>query len=37
MRANLGFLVLRYDVAWPTDFRIFARHASQYVSMGADF
>jgi dipeptidyl aminopeptidase/acylaminoacyl peptidase len=37
MRANLGFLVFRYDVAWPTDFRIFARRASQYVSLGADF
>jgi Tol biopolymer transport system component len=37
VRANLGFLVFRYDVAWPTDFRIFARRAAQYVSLGADF
>lgn len=36
-RANLGFLVLRYDVAWPTDLRIFSRRAVQYVSLGADF
>jgi len=37
VRANLGFLVLRYDVSWPTDLRIFARHSVQYVSLGADF
>jgi hypothetical protein len=36
-RANLGFLVLRYDVAWRTDFRTVAPHTKHYFSLGADF
>lgn len=36
-RANLGFLVLRYDVAWRTDYRTVAPHTKHYFSLGADF
>jgi len=36
-RANLGFLVLRYDLAWRTDFRTVAPHTKHYFSLGADF
>jgi outer membrane translocation and assembly module TamA len=36
-RANLGFLVLRYDLAWKTDFRTVAPHTRHYFSLGADF
>lgn len=35
-RANLGFLVLRYDVAWQTDFDTVAPHTKHYFSLGAD-
>jgi hypothetical protein len=37
MRANLGFLVLRYDLAWSTDFEHVSDHPSHYFSFGADF
>ncbi len=37
MRANLGFILLRYDVAWSTDFYNVSDKASHYFSMGADF
>ncbi len=37
MRANLGFVVLRYDLAWSTDFRTVADHPRHYFSFGADF
>jgi len=37
IRANLGFLVFRWDVAWPTDFHAYAWRARHYVSLGADF
>jgi hypothetical protein len=36
-RANLGFLVLRYDMAWRTDFRSVEPHTKHYFSLGADF
>jgi len=36
-RANLGFLVLRYDLAWKTDFQTVAPHTVHYFSLGADF
>ncbi len=37
IRANLGFLVLRYDLAWSTDFASVAHHPKYYFSLGADF
>ncbi len=37
VRANLGFLVLRYDLAWRTDFNSVAPHPKYYFSLGADF
>ncbi|MDH4155822.1 MAG: hypothetical protein OEW00_00910, partial [candidate division Zixibacteria bacterium] len=37
MRANLGFLVLRYDLAWSTDFDQISDKPSYYFSFGADF
>ncbi|MEZ5360303.1 MAG: BamA/TamA family outer membrane protein [Candidatus Zixiibacteriota bacterium] len=36
-RANLGFLVLRYDMAWRTDFKTVEAHTKHYFSLGADF
>ncbi|MCK5125808.1 MAG: PD40 domain-containing protein [candidate division Zixibacteria bacterium] len=36
-RANLGFLVLRYDMAWRTDFKSVEPHTKHYFSLGADF
>ncbi len=37
MRANLGFIVLRFDQAWGTDFRKVSEKPSYYLSIGADF
>lgn len=37
MRANLGFVVLRYDLAWSTDFYRVSDKPSYYFSLGADF
>ena len=37
MRANLGFIVLRYDAAWGTDFYTVSEKSSHYFSLGADF
>jgi hypothetical protein len=37
IRANLGFLVFRWDIAWPTDLNVYSRRARHYVSLGADF
>lgn len=37
MRANLGFLLLRYDLAWSTDFDYVSDKPSYYFSLGADF
>jgi Tol biopolymer transport system component len=37
IRANLGIFVLRYDLAWRTDFRTVADHPRYYFSLGADF
>jgi outer membrane protein assembly factor BamA len=37
MRANLGFIVLRYDLAWATDFYTVSDKPSYYFSFGADF
>lgn len=37
MRANLGFMVLRYDIAWATDYLHVAEKPQYYFSIGADF
>ncbi len=37
MRANLGFLLLRYDLAWATDFAQISAKPTYYFSLGADF
>ncbi|MEK7775615.1 MAG: BamA/TamA family outer membrane protein, partial [Candidatus Zixiibacteriota bacterium] len=37
MRANLGFLLLRYDLAWATDFNEVSAKPRAYFSFGADF
>ncbi|MFH2035338.1 MAG: BamA/TamA family outer membrane protein [Candidatus Zixiibacteriota bacterium] len=37
IRANLGIFVLRYDLAWKTDFNDVAAHPKNYFSIGADF
>jgi len=37
IRANLGIFVLRYDLAWTTDFAYVADHPKYYFSIGADF
>ncbi len=37
MRANLGFILLRYDLAWGTDFYHVSDKPNYYFSMGADF
>jgi len=37
MRANLGFFLLRYDLAWATDFNKVAAHPTAYFSFGAEF
>lgn len=36
-RANLGFILLRYDLAWRTDFDTVEPHTKHYFSLGADF
>jgi Tol biopolymer transport system component len=37
IRANLGIFVLRYDLAWATNFAYVADHPKHYFSIGADF
>ncbi len=37
MRANLGFILLRYDLAWTTDFYNVSDKPTYYFSFGADF
>lgn len=37
LRANLGFLLLRYDMAWATDFDTVSPKPKSYFSFGADF
>lgn len=37
MRANLGFILIRYDLAWSTDFRHVSDKPYYYFSLGADF
>ncbi|MGH8014617.1 MAG: hypothetical protein ACREBV_00305, partial [Candidatus Zixiibacteriota bacterium] len=37
MRANLGIFVLRYDLAWRTDFNTIGDKSRSYFSFGADF
>lgn len=37
LRANLGFLVLRFDQAWRTDLREVAARPKFYFSLGADY
>ena len=37
MRMNLGFFLLRYDLAWATDFNTVSDKPSYYFSFGADF
>lgn len=36
-QANLGIFVLRYDVAWRTDFNSIAGHPEYYFSFGANY
>ena len=36
-RVNLGFFVLRYDVAWSTDFDSVSPKPKHYLSLGAEF
>lgn len=36
-QANLGFLILRYDLAWRTDYHSVAPHTKSYFSLGATF
>lgn len=37
VRVNLGFLLLRYDLAWSTDMNSIAPRTTSYFSAGADF
>ena len=37
MRANLGFILIRYDLAWSTDFSSVSDKPFYYFSLGADF
>jgi len=37
MRANLGFILIRYDLAWSTDYRNVSDKPFYYFSLGADF
>ncbi len=37
LRANLGFVLLRFDQAWRTDLDVVAAHPKYYFSLGADF
>ena len=37
LRANMGFLLFRWDVAWPTDLYNNGRRVHHYISLGADF
>jgi len=37
MRANLGFILIRYDLAWSTDYRNVSDDPFYYFSLGADF
>jgi outer membrane protein assembly factor BamA len=37
MRMNLGFLLLRYDLAWSTDLDNVSDKPTSYFSFGADF
>ena len=37
MRANLGIFILRYDLAWKTDWHVYIKEPQSYFSLGADF
>jgi hypothetical protein len=37
MRVNLGFFVLRYDLAQPTDFSKSTGKSRSYFSLGAEY
>ena len=37
LRANLGFFLLKYDVAWATDFKTTTPKPVHYFTMGAEF
>jgi Tol biopolymer transport system component len=37
LRANLGIFVMRWDMAWPTDWRLWAGKPVHYISLGAEF
>ncbi len=37
LRLNLGFLLLRYDIAWSTDMNSISPRTTSYFSAGADF
>lgn len=36
-RLNMGFLLLKYDVAWRTDFARTDTHPVHYFTLGAEF
>lgn len=37
LRANLGIFILRYDLAWKTDWRKYVKDAQTYFSLGTEF
>lgn len=37
LRANLGIFILRYDLAWKTDWHRYVKDAKNYWSLGAEF
>lgn len=37
LRANLGIFILRYDLAWKTDWHTYMENPQNYFSMGAEF
>ncbi|MBN1984147.1 MAG: PD40 domain-containing protein [Chitinivibrionales bacterium] len=37
LRTNLGIFVLRYDIAWQTNWRRYLRNAHHYVSIGTEY
>ena len=37
LRLNMGFFLLKYDLAWKTDFAMTEKHPMHYFTMGAEF
>jgi outer membrane translocation and assembly module TamA len=37
IRANLGFFLIKYDLAWSTDFHSSSSKPIKYFTMGAEF